>query len=343
MNGLGKASAVLPWELQDRLLQLPLSQALRIQEIRLRRRQPVTFTGGGSTWYLSVENTLTVNPKEAILCKEEWLEKTLDNACGHSLYTHQEELRKGYVSTREGCRIGVVGTAVLQEGEVCSFREISSLCIRVSRGHRGCAKELFSIVYAEKRVRSALICGEPACGKTSLLKDLLHNFSQYHLYPTVVDERGELKEYAMECGCDVLCGLPKAVGIEQAVRCLAPPLIVLDELGDGEDITAVTDGLYRGVPAIATVHCREERQLLQMKNLHVALENGVFEYLFFLHGRERPSEIRSYSKTEEWLRERLGDVAVVSGGVNGRYCGTNTVATTGNRVNGSEKSHSPSA
>ncbi len=336
MNGLERAAAVLPRELRERLLLISPSQAALVQEIRLRRGQPISITGRGETRYLSANNCLARDTREAVRCQEGWVEQTLDVASRHSLYAHQDELRNGYLTTREGCRIGVCGTAVLQNDEVRSFREVTSLCLRVPRFHRGCAEELLSILYADNRAHSALICGEPACGKTSLLLDLLRGFSETHLYPSVIDERGELKETALSVGCDVLCGISKAKGIEQAVRCLAPPLIVLDELGGAEEIEAVTKGLYRGVSAIATVHCREVSELLCMEPLKQALENGVFEYVIMLSGRERPGHIHMCVKAKEWLCARDGYIADNGGRCDERYDWEDAVATARSGVNGGE-------
>ncbi|MBQ6830990.1 MAG: hypothetical protein IJO59_07715 [Clostridia bacterium] len=314
MNGLAKAVASLPRELQERFLKVPLSQANEIQEIRLRCRQPITVTGRGKTWFLSRHNTLTDDSVEVVFCEDDWVRQTIDNACSHSLYAHQEELRKGFVTTREGCRIGVCGTAVLQQDEVISFRDITSLCLRVLREHCGCAEELLPLLYKDERAHSALICGEPACGKSSLLVDVMRGFSKRGLYPAVIDERGELKESAISLGCDVLCGIPKTQGVEQAVRCLAPPLILLDELGGEAEIAAVTKSLYRGVLSIATIHCRDAQQLLHIPALKTALENDVFEYLIVLSGRERPGCVHLCVKTKEWLHEGGRVVAGHCGG-----------------------------
>ena len=319
MNGLEKALTVLPQMLQERFSLLQASQADLIQEIRLRKGKPVTVTGRGQTYYLTEDNSLSRDARKGILCTEGLLEQTLDSACRHSLYTHQEELRNGYITAHSGCRIGVCGTAVLQQGEIRSFREITSLCIRVSRIHRGCTGDLFSYLYADCRAHSALICGEPACGKTSVLLDLVRAFAEQNVYPAVIDERGELKEQALETGCDVLCGIPKVQGIEQAVRCLAPPLILLDELGGTDEIEAVTKGLYRGVLAMATVHCRDPQELLYTAPLKKALENGVFEYLVVLNGRERPGQVRMCVKTKEWLYARDRDAVRYHSGDDGWY------------------------
>ena len=89
---------------------------------------------------------------------------------------------------------------------------------------------------------STLICGEPASGKTSLLRDLARGLSSGDYGEirrvAVVDERGELSGAGELPLCDVLRGCPKAEGIQQAVRCLSPEVVLFDELGSREETQA---------------------------------------------------------------------------------------------------------
>lgn len=52
----------------------------------------------------------------------------------------QEEIKKGYITVQGGHRVGISGTAVLQQGQIATVREISSLNIRVARQVYGAAK-----------------------------------------------------------------------------------------------------------------------------------------------------------------------------------------------------------
>lgn len=303
---------VLPLPLRERLRGIAPSFREQIQEIRLRKGGPVTLSVRGRQWYLSPEGSLCRDGGQALICSGEWMGKTFDTACEHSVYTHQEELRCGYITTRNGCRIGVGGTAVTQDGEIRSFRNITSLCLRVPRQHRGCAAPMADILCRDGGVSSALVCGEPSSGKTSLLKDLLHDLSGRQLSVAVVDERGELTENGVFTAADILLHTPKAEGVELAVRVLAPQVILFDELGNEQEIKSVMAGLYRGVPAVTSVHCRAPEELLKRDSLRAALEQGAFEYLFFLKGRAQPGQIRQWYKTEEWLREMDGNAPVAA-------------------------------
>ena len=184
------------------------------------------------------------------ICTKQELEETFEALCEYSVHSHQQELRQGYISTRSGCRAGVAGTTVVEGGRVVSMRSITSLCIRVARPHPGCAASLArALTDSRGRVHSALLCGEPSSGKSSLLRDLARQLSQgltgrrYRV--SVIDERGELSGVPEAPGqaslrnCDVLLYCPKPAGIGQAVRCLAPDVLLFDELGVRADPEAV--------------------------------------------------------------------------------------------------------
>ena len=105
------------------------------------------------------------------------------------------------------------------------------------------------------------LIGNPNCGKTTLLRDLAAQLAARRYRVAVVDERGELSWEDTLKGCDVLRGYPKAVGIRQAVRCLAPDYILLDELGDIKTAVseAVTNCIVHAYPdglGIIALRCR---------------------------------------------------------------------------------------
>lgn len=309
MKGYTAAVSLLPYELQAPLLALDATVGGRVQEIRLRSGQAVSLGFCGEEWFVTVSGEVTARRACGIVCSEALLRQTADRLLEYSVYAHWEELRRGFV-TASGCRVGIAGTAVLDGGTLAAYRAINALCIRVKRDHDGCAESLMPFL-CDDDIHSALICSEPAGGKTSVLRDLAVQLAHRRLPVTVIDERGELSGGRPLVGCDVLCYTPKAAGIEQAVRCLAPRVVLLDELGDADELSAVYDSFLRGVPTIATVHARSWEELYRRDRLRDMLERGVFEYLIQLHGRQAPGEIARVLRTGEWLREsvRSHDVA----------------------------------
>ncbi len=302
MNGYPAAVSLLPEPLCRPLLRVEPQTADRVQEIRLRAGQALSVCIRGEERYVRADGTLSTERQEGLLCTAELLRATVQRLLQYSAHAHTEELRRGFV-TAGGCRVGIAGTAVTANGYVTGYRAIDALCIRVARTHTGCAAAVASALCGDG-VHSALLCGEPAAGKTSLLRDLARELMERRLPITVIDERGEIAIGRALDGCDVLRYVPKAAGVEHAVRCLSPRAILLDELGETEEIRAVRDGASRGVPTIATVHGRSLEELCRRRALRTALQDGVFEYLIQLEGRRSPGEIAHIVRTEEWLYER---------------------------------------
>ncbi len=301
--------ALLPCELSEAVRRLPRSVTERVQELRLRAGQAVAVGVRGEECYVTAAGVLTAQADAAIRCRAEWLHSVVDRVCEHSVYAHQEELKRGFLPAPRGCRIGIAGTAIVENGVVVGYRGITSLCMRVAREHRGCAGALAQVL-CRNGVAGALIGGEPSSGKTAILRDLLREFTARRLSVAVVDERSELTGGGA-LGCDILRGAPKAVGIEQAIRCLSPRVVVFDELGGADEISAVRQALYCGVPIVASVHCREMRELLQREGLYDALRGGAFPYTVQLRGAAAPGEIAAIVRTEEWLDEMVGGGAGV--------------------------------
>ncbi len=323
MKGYITAVSLLPHELQAPLLALDETVGGRVQEIRLRSGQAVSLGFGGEEWFVTVAGEATAQRACGVICSETLLRQTADRLLEYSVYAHSEELRRGFV-TPSGCRVGIAGTAVLDGGTVTGYRAINALCIRVKREHNGCAERLMPFL-CDDDVHSALICSEPAGGKTSVLRDLALQLAHRRLPITVIDERGELSGGRPLDGCDVLCYTPKAVGIEQAVRCLAPRAVLLDELGDADELSAVYDGFLRGVPTVATVHARSWEELYRRDGLRDMLERGAFEYLIQLRGRQAPGEIARVLRTEEWLHEGVRGHCVAT---DGAWCRNDRTANT---------------
>lgn len=62
--------------------------------------------------------------------------------CGYSVYSHQSDLVNGFITLKGGCRVGICGTAVIQNGAVTAIRELTSVNIRVAREIKGCSDDI---------------------------------------------------------------------------------------------------------------------------------------------------------------------------------------------------------
>ena len=289
-QGLEQAAALLPSAIREALARVPPTIQRQTQEIRLRKNAPLTLSLPDGDWTVP-----------SILCTGEQLYSAFERLCEYSIHSHQEELRQGYIRLKNGCRAGIAGTSVVENGRVVSVREITSICLRVARQHEKCAKELAFTLSNGGRLHAALLCGEPGSGKTSLLRDLVRCFAvgeaSRRFRMAVVDERGELQMAGLPC--DTLVGCPKAAGIEQALRNLAPEGIVFDELGDTAETAAVLRCLNSGVAAFATLHAGSIEALQYRPVARQALQSGAFEYVVLLAGRREPGRVARVLPVEE--------------------------------------------
>jgi len=195
----------------------------------------------------------------------------------HSLYAWEDELARGYFTTRQGFRVGVAGKYRMLDGEL-RLQDICSLCIRLAHAAPGCADRLMKYLVEG---RACLILSPPGCGKTTLLRDAARQLSNGGRTVAVLDERCEIAAAwqglpSMDVGerTDVVEGIGKSRGIPMIVRALSPQILVTDELGGLEDAAAVADELCCGVQMIATAHAGSLEDAQGRQAIAPLLERG---------------------------------------------------------------------
>ncbi len=313
MIGFEKATAYLPKDMREVLKRVPNEVRRCVQEIRLRSNAPVTLSTPGREYWVTASGEIsTVLTDHLLTVDQPTIEACFEAMCDYSIHTHQPELRRGFITTHDGLRVGLSGTVVVKDDRVSSMRRLTGLCVRVSRPHDGCARPLAGMVCRDGRIVSTLICGEPSSGKTSLLRDLAHHLSvgvagrRYRV--TVLDERGELSANKRLNHCDVLLSCPKDHGIEQALRCLAPDVIVFDEVGTPQEARALCDGLHTGTAVVTTAHARNFSDLTRRQTMMSMIRDGVFEQIVFLKGRREPGTVERVVSDADFLAETVGMV-----------------------------------
>ncbi len=246
-----RAAALLPERLQGEALFLETPLRERAEEIRL-------YCGRGARIILD-EGSVSLRGS----VDRDDLELVLERASRSSLHSVLNSLRQGFLTAPGGFRIGVCGTAAVKDGDVLSFQQLSSLCIRIPRQEHCVPPELAHRLWD----RSLLVLSPPGGGKTTFLRDLVRLVSDAGRRICLVDERSELA--ALEGGVprfdvgrntDILEGCPKAAAVEMLLRSMAPQVIAMDELGPGERET-VLRAAGSGVTLWASVHCASPQEL----------------------------------------------------------------------------------
>lgn len=274
-----QAAHLLPVRWQRLALQLPDWQKEQAEELRLRAGHPMTV--------LLPQGEQTVG-KDAVVTQGD-LELLCDTVTGYSRYAAAETMARGYITAKGGFRIGLCGTAVMQDGRNTNLRSLSSACIRIAHEIPKLANDLAPQLLRDGAFCSTLIIAPPGLGKTTLLRDLVRCLSDgTDAVPahrvSLVDERGEVAVMVqglaqMEIGChtDVMDGCPKAIAIPMLLRAADPQIIAVDEITQAEDIQAMEEAAHCGVRFVATLHADSAADLQKRPLLRKLHRTRIFE------------------------------------------------------------------
>lgn len=286
-------------------------------EVRLRRNMPVVLVLKNRSLFLHIDGTVGIISEKAFICSDEILSDTFSRMCGFSLHSHLSDITNGFVTLEGGHRAGVVGTAALDKnGDIVSVRDISSINIRIAREIDGCSEELHQRLF-KNGLQSIIIAGPPACGKTTILRDLIKKVSDSGVKVSVIDERQEIasltkKGNQMNLGIntDVFSGYPKRKALNIAVRTMSPQVIVIDEVCENEEIEAISLASNCGVKMIVTIHAASYKELLNKPQIYSLINTYAFDKLVLLMGSDKPGKISGIfdirELRDEILRRRIG-------------------------------------
>ena len=303
-NIAARTAIDLDWKGADRLLKQVLQilpreavqalnglNAAQVEEIRLRCGQvPSILRRGVEQPRPHCERT-----------PQQELQRTLLAASAQSQYAVQEQLREGFLSVPGGVRIGVCGSAVVQDGRVTGIREISSLCIRIPHEIRHQPEQLLPLLSA-----SCLLAGRPGSGKTTLLRSCIRALSAASSRVGVVDERLELAgavhgvpQFDLGPHTDVLSGCPKAAGMQMLLRGMNPEWLAVDEITSPADLAGIRQAFGCGVRILATIHAGSAAELREKPLCRAVLGAGMFEQVLFLdNNRAFHAERIRYAETD---------------------------------------------
>ena len=291
MREFEQAAAVLPPELRQQALALPAQERERAEELRLRCGWPMAAVFPEGEILLGGRKIVTQD-----------LELLLEIASRASVHAVLSQLREGYLTIEGGHRLGLCGTAVLENGQMRNLRSLSSVSIRIARQHPGAALPLLSGLMEGGRLCSTLIAAPPGMGKTTLLRDLVRCISDGDGTPPLrvglADERGEVAalyggvpQLRVGQRTDVIEGCPKAQGAMLLLRAMNPQVLAMDEITAPEDVGALLTAVGCGAVLLATAH-GEGDELTRRPLYRTMLEERIFQRVVSI---QRTEQGRSYT------------------------------------------------
>ncbi len=281
-SSFAKLLAYFPDALRLPLSRLPETDTVRLMELRLRIGRNLHAVRQGLEFAVLRDGTLRREPAEGIRITPQIMDAVFKNLCSHSLHSVQHQIRQGFVTVAGGCRAGLCGTAVMQGGSIETIRGISGINLRIASERTGCALPLIDRIGKRACTGGLLLTGQPASGKTTLLRDLARILGA-ELRVCILDERSEIAavqngipQFDVGVQTDVFDGYPKADGIAAAVRVMSPQLLICDELGDADEADRLLQTLHAGVQIIASAHASSIAEAMQRPQIARLMAAGIF-------------------------------------------------------------------
>lgn len=263
-----------------------------LYEIHIRINRPVVLNYKNNFCYLST-NGATKNKEKGIVVDKIMLEKIILSASNNSLYSYEDEIRQGFITLKNGIRIGICGRFIYSGKEIRNISEISSLSIRIPHSVSGCSNEILPYIFSNNSALNTLIVSPPACGKTTLLRDIVQNINKFTMENIcVIDERNEIFTYSsnkfsykIPDNVDVLTNSLKKDAFNIAIRSMSPHCIITDEIDINGDIDSITKAITCGCKIICSIHAKDLMEIKRkIKVINVDLIS-IFDRIVIISSR----------------------------------------------------------
>lgn len=278
INYLGK-------NIKEKMISIEEKYFENSQEIRIRNNKCIILKVMDNEYFLYKDGSLSkkIDLNKIFIPTQEDIRQTIETMSDYSIYAFEQEIKNGFITLKGGFRVGITGTAVIEQEKIKAIKNISSINIRISRQVLGCSKKILPYIKQEKYL-STLIISPPNCGKTTLLRDIIREISNFGEDISVIDERMEiagvyLGTSYMDLGIrtDVFDRCPKEDGMINALRSMAPSFIAVDEVGATGDINALEKIFNSGVKVLCTIHAENIQELNQKYGFKKILNNKYFK------------------------------------------------------------------
>lgn len=313
MNVLSQLLPYVPPTWRTRIANIGAANLRMLCEIRLRVGRAAMAVLSDNRQLFIGPDGLTADAGRGFTFTRAHADQLLHSLSEGSLYALEEQLRHGYLTLRGGHRVGFSGEAVMRDGTLRTLVHVGGFNIRIARAFIGCARRLLpQLVGPGMTVHSTLIVSPPGAGKTTLLRDVARSLSyglpwngEFGVTVAIVDERSEIA--ACERGVpmhdvgprtDVVDKAPKAAGMLQMLRSMSPAVVITDEIGRSEDVSAMMEALHAGVSVIASVHGASWDDVRARPGLQPLVKAGAFSRIVLLSNRQGPGTIETVSRLQ---------------------------------------------
>ncbi len=206
----------------------------------------------------------------------------------HSVYAYQETIKRGFLTTENGVRVGISGECSYDEfGNVKFIKNVTTLIVRIPREVENCSKLLFDY-FRKNGLKNTLIISPPGAGKTTYIRDISKKISkEMQKSVLIIDEKNEITLSFVDFGKNLvtLKNCKKKFGFFEGVRNLSPEVIVCDELASCADIDGFYNAVNSGVIVIASSHGNNILDVKRKQGFSRLLKEGIIETCVILSKR----------------------------------------------------------
>ncbi len=258
----------------------------KLYHIRLRAGFAVTIIYDSQKLFLG-QGGVTLSTNNAIVCDTNDINEIIVNVTERSLYAFNEKIKQGYINTKSGIRIGLLGECIFDKGQIITIKNINGLSIRIPHEIVGAANLVVEKVVCNNEVYNSLIVSPPGYGKTTILKDLTKQLNYKYKYSIlIIDERGEFLNISGE-NIDAIRYSDKLFAFNYSIRSIAPEIVITDELCTIEDWNAVKFCANCGVKVIASCHGKDIDDVIN-KDFYI---KNVFDRYIILDSGNAPGQL----------------------------------------------------
>ena len=260
-----------------------------VNELRFRADKPIVVCVSGKNYFLT-ENGVSSNLNNALFASKIAIEDIIFRASECSIYSVNEQIKRGFIVTDGGIRIGIGGNVVEENGQIKTMTNFSSCNMRFPHNVKNCSLCAYPFIVHDDKIENTLVISPPNACKTTFLKDFVSQLSERKLSYNVLllDERGELDNNVDSNFFDKIAFSTKKVGFENGIRSLSPDLIVTDEIGQEEDIDAIIYAITSGISVLATTHADSMETFLKKPLFQRVIKDKVFKRYVLLSKRNGP-------------------------------------------------------